>query len=305
MSSPRSDPKDATGISIGRLARVTGVPADTLRSWERRYGCPRPQRLPSGHRRYPEVEVARLRLVVRLMGRGSRAADLLRLDEPTLRGLLDADSRLSVAVRACLAAAARLDAGALRRRLFAEVIALGAVPFASDVVVPLQEEVRERSAAAELGADQERLAASVTLEVLDELTGRVHAGLAPAGAPLLATQLGGEWPGASLPLLKLMAAVRAVPLRVFGQEGGATGDTGESVAGAARRQKAMAVLLHASEAGCRARSSQVLERLEGALGEGVPLLAFGASPPVKRRSAPGVHFGSDLRAFDAWLAARE
>ena len=42
---------------------LTGVPEGTLRMWERRYGFPSPQRLPSGHRRYSEDEVALVRRV--------------------------------------------------------------------------------------------------------------------------------------------------------------------------------------------------------------------------------------------------
>lgn len=45
-------------LSIGALAERTGVPSATLRSWESRYGFPRPIRAPGGHRRYPESEVA-------------------------------------------------------------------------------------------------------------------------------------------------------------------------------------------------------------------------------------------------------
>jgi DICT domain-containing protein len=60
-----NQPQD--GLSIGELARQTGVPVATLRSWEDRYGFPRPQRLEGGHRRYEEgtgtlvSEVMRLR----------------------------------------------------------------------------------------------------------------------------------------------------------------------------------------------------------------------------------------------------
>lgn len=43
-----------SGLSIGALARRTGVGVSTLRAWERRYGFPVPQRLESGHRRYTE-----------------------------------------------------------------------------------------------------------------------------------------------------------------------------------------------------------------------------------------------------------
>ena len=52
MSVPR------TPLTIGDLARLTGVPTTTLRSWESRYGFPRPTREADGaHRRYPESEV--------------------------------------------------------------------------------------------------------------------------------------------------------------------------------------------------------------------------------------------------------
>lgn len=46
-----------TGLSIGELAQRTGVPAGTLRSWERRYGVPEPDRAVSGHRRYAAADV--------------------------------------------------------------------------------------------------------------------------------------------------------------------------------------------------------------------------------------------------------
>src|SRR5215216_2515246 len=43
------------------VARETGVPADTFRAWERRYGMPRPQRTPGGHRLYSERDIAVIR----------------------------------------------------------------------------------------------------------------------------------------------------------------------------------------------------------------------------------------------------
>jgi DICT domain-containing protein len=52
-------------ITIGQLAKLTGVPAGTLRMWESRHGFPRAERLPSGHRRYSSGEVDRVLDVVR------------------------------------------------------------------------------------------------------------------------------------------------------------------------------------------------------------------------------------------------
>jgi len=43
------------------VARETDVPADTFRAWERRYGIPRPQRTPGGHRLYSERDIAIIR----------------------------------------------------------------------------------------------------------------------------------------------------------------------------------------------------------------------------------------------------
>jgi MerR family transcriptional regulator, light-induced transcriptional regulator len=57
-------------LSIGEAARVTGLSEATLRAWERRYGFPRPQREPSGHRRYPAEEVERITRVIAERERG-------------------------------------------------------------------------------------------------------------------------------------------------------------------------------------------------------------------------------------------
>jgi methanogenic corrinoid protein MtbC1 len=43
------------------VAQETGVPADTFRAWERRYGIPRPHRTEGGHRLYSERDIAIIR----------------------------------------------------------------------------------------------------------------------------------------------------------------------------------------------------------------------------------------------------
>jgi DICT domain-containing protein/predicted DNA-binding transcriptional regulator AlpA len=63
-------------LTIREVAAQTGVSAATLRMWEARYGFPVPERLPSGHRRYSELDVDRVRAVVaaRESGLSMRAA---------------------------------------------------------------------------------------------------------------------------------------------------------------------------------------------------------------------------------------
>jgi methanogenic corrinoid protein MtbC1 len=43
------------------VAQETGVPADTFRAWERRYGIPQPHRTDGGHRLYSERDIAIIR----------------------------------------------------------------------------------------------------------------------------------------------------------------------------------------------------------------------------------------------------
>ncbi len=66
----------AGGLTISAVAARTGVSVPVLRAWERRFGFPQPERLESGHRRYPEAEVARIQHVVaaRAAGRSLEAA---------------------------------------------------------------------------------------------------------------------------------------------------------------------------------------------------------------------------------------
>ncbi len=59
-------------LTIGDLAEQTGLSPATLRIWEQRHGFPVPQRRASGHRRYPETEVAAVRNVVAQRDAGVR-----------------------------------------------------------------------------------------------------------------------------------------------------------------------------------------------------------------------------------------
>jgi DNA-binding transcriptional MerR regulator len=67
-----SDPT-APLLPIGAVVKRTGIPADTIRAWERRYGVPRPQRTASGRRLYSEAD---LEVIRQLRQRETGAAQL-------------------------------------------------------------------------------------------------------------------------------------------------------------------------------------------------------------------------------------
>lgn len=57
-------------LSTAQLAARTGVSPGTLRMWERRHGFPSPARLPGGHRRYSERDLAAVHEVIQLRAEG-------------------------------------------------------------------------------------------------------------------------------------------------------------------------------------------------------------------------------------------
>lgn len=59
-------------LTIGDLARRSGVSPAVLRMWESRHGFPVPRRLASGHRRYAETDVDLVRQVLRRKDAGIR-----------------------------------------------------------------------------------------------------------------------------------------------------------------------------------------------------------------------------------------
>jgi DNA-binding transcriptional MerR regulator len=75
---------DQSLYSIGTLARILGVPAATLRTWEERYGIVVPDRSPAGHRLYSRLQVEQLRFVSGQIAAGLSAADAYRLLEERL-----------------------------------------------------------------------------------------------------------------------------------------------------------------------------------------------------------------------------
>jgi MerR family transcriptional regulator, mercuric resistance operon regulatory protein len=77
-----------SGLSIGRLAALTGVHLETIRYFERIGLMPTPGRTDGGHRVYSDVHRRRLAFVQRARKLGFSIEDiraLLALSEPTRR----------------------------------------------------------------------------------------------------------------------------------------------------------------------------------------------------------------------------
>ncbi|WP_408586085.1 MerR family transcriptional regulator [Novosphingobium sp.] len=72
-------------FALGEVAAATGLGADVLRAWERRYGFPVPLRDARGRRVYPRDQVERLELVRRLVDSGERPGQIMTLQMAELQ----------------------------------------------------------------------------------------------------------------------------------------------------------------------------------------------------------------------------
>lgn len=111
-------------FTVAEVEERTGVPAGSLRQWERRYGFPTPERSASGYRYYSESDVALIQRMRDLVAEGvapSRAAALMLQAEVPAAGARP-PAELSAELEGALR---RLDT-ALGERVLSEAFALHA-----------------------------------------------------------------------------------------------------------------------------------------------------------------------------------
>jgi len=73
---------------IGAVSRLTGISADTLRIWERRYNLVEPQRTEKGGRLYTQEDVSRLTMIKALVDQGHAISTVANLDARELNARL-------------------------------------------------------------------------------------------------------------------------------------------------------------------------------------------------------------------------
>lgn len=76
-------------FAISAVERETGLSKDVLRKWESRYGFPLPERDAIGERLYPADQVARLRLIKRLLDAGMRPSRVVTETPEVLADLVE------------------------------------------------------------------------------------------------------------------------------------------------------------------------------------------------------------------------
>ena len=150
-------------LRIGELSRRTGVPVETLRAWERRYGLLRPERTRGGFRLYSEDDVARVHAVRARLEQGLSAAEAARLvlAEGVPAAENGAVAAVAAAVRELDEALTRFDDAGAQAVLDRLLSTLTLDVVLRDVVVPYLRDLGERWTQGRASIAAEHFASSV------------------------------------------------------------------------------------------------------------------------------------------------
>lgn len=282
-------------LSIGALASLVGIPAATLRTWERRYGAPKPVRLASGHRRYATAWVEQLALVPKALAHGLRPGQALALSSLELRQRL---GQLSVglaevghpSLAACLNAVESWQESELESALAKAWFHRGADAFVHECAAPLMRAVGQAWQEARLCTAQEHLASQVLNSFLCQRRRELaqHAD----GARVVCATLPGEQHLLGLQMAALLLARQGLRPLFLGAE-----TPPEECARAVRAASATALLVGSSAATHLLSLKEVLEDLRRQLPAQVHL-AVGGSPPLQLGA--GLEQCASLQEVEFW-----
>ena len=217
MNSPGSD---TPLYSVAAVARHTGVPAVTLRAWERRYGFPRPSRASGGRRLYTQRDIWTVRALrsqtlqgvpisraIALLGAGSSLA-------PPLEQPIGDESPLTALGDQLLEALLDLAAGRATTVLSEALSLLSVEDVCLGVMQPALNEIGRRWHAGEASVAQEHFATGL---VRARLLSLLQHALTGADQPaILAACPPGEWHELGLLMICLFLVRRGYAVGYLG-----------------------------------------------------------------------------------------
>jgi DNA-binding transcriptional MerR regulator/methylmalonyl-CoA mutase cobalamin-binding subunit len=295
-------------LSIGALSKATGVPTETIRTWERRYGFPIAERTDSGHRRYSLGTLERLRLVTQVLALGYRPSNVLGAEEATLKQILErASGRRRPSVRPASAEdtdaalepwfehVERFESRAFERQMRSAWSELGAANFIELRVAPFLTELGERWARGELEVRHEHFASE-----------RLREFLSSQWRPLSDAATGPAYVLATMPNERHVLGLHLAALAVATAGGrviflGADSPTSD-VAGAVEFHAADAVILSSASGSDPARLKADLASLREQLPPEVALVVGGKGSVVELPD--GVARLETFRELSRWLVER-
>ncbi len=314
MPGPAHNGAEAVLLSIGALSNATGIPVETIRTWERRYGFPRAERKPSGHRRYPVSTVSRVRRIAQAIAAGYRPADVVPASEKALDALLAVVPREIQAAAPSrpshppalgpsaeedlaqqLKAVNDFDAAQLQRAFDMDWARLGPVEFLERRAAPLLRHIGDAWSSGALDVRHEHFASACLGDFLR--TVRAPLDDRASGPTIALATLQGERHGLGLQMAAVVLAIAGWRTLMIGVDVpvpelvALVKDTPVAAVGISMvRQK-------------RRGDGDALASLRRRLRRHIPLIVGGAEAPSTPRRQ-GITLLGDLPALEKWAKAR-
>lgn len=298
------------------VAKRTGLTADVLRVWEKRYEVVEPGRSPGGHRLYSDEDVERLGLLHRAVSAGRRISRVAGLPPEELKAMVREDddaavhrhrevdqgltSAAEVHLAACLTAVEALDAVRLEKSLMRAAVSLSAPTLIEGVLGPLLASIGERWEHGKLSPGHEHLASSVIRRVLESLMTSVMPG-PEAPALVVATPAGQRHEFGAL-FVAAAAATQGWRVTYLG-----TDLPADDIAEIARSTGAAGIAISLVFPAEDPRIGTELRELRAEIGPAMPILTGGRAAPTYREDIDSIggHIVSSLEDLYASLASIE
>ncbi len=306
VSADSSQADSVQGLSIAAVERDTGLPKDTLRVWERRYGFPRPLRNALDERLYPPEQVHKLQLLQRLVMLGHRPGRIAGLSREELAAMIarhgaqaPAPEPETTELGPFLALLRQHDIERLRRELQQAQLRLGLARFVTEVVAPLTTEVGASWMRGELQIFEEHQFSEIVHRVLRNGIASIPA-LENAGwvrPRVLLTTIPQEPHGLGLLMVEAMLALEGCRCVSLGVQ-----TPLPDMLMAVQAHRADILLLSFSPVPTRTQVLDAIAALRVALPSTVEIWAGGSSPALDR-VGDGVRVIRMLQALAPQLAA--
>ncbi|HET7235844.1 MAG TPA: MerR family transcriptional regulator [Actinomycetota bacterium] len=270
------------GVPIATVSKTLDIPVPTIRSWERRYGFPKPPRTDGRHRRYTPREIEQLRHLRDLITRGHSAREAVARVNAVPLGTDDGDL-----VDQLIDAAMRLDSDGVRKALDGSGERLGVEGAIRDVMFRAMREIGTRWKTGTCDIEQEHLASEAVRAWLARQTAMAPPPFRPD--PIVLACGPKDLHTIGLEAFAVVLARRGWPLRMLGAMTPAP-----SLLSAVRTIGAAAAVV-ISQRGVTRRAA--IESLAGV--DAVPgVRAFYAGDAFvaasARRGVPGTYLGEDV-----------
>lgn len=277
-------------VGIGAVERDTGLSKDVLRMWERRYGFPLPTRDHHGERLYPPDQVAKLRLIKRMMDRGFRPGKIITLPVQDLEALSNARGSPDAhddTVENILQLIRRHQLPELRQQLQQLLMRQGLQRFVADTIGPLTVAVGEAWVRGEFAVFEEHL---YTEQIQSILRNAIASAQGAAKAPrVVLTSFPTEQHNLGLLMVEAMLVVEGATCIPLGTE-----TPGQEILRAAEAHRAHVVALSFSAAFPERQAASGLRELRATLPKAVEIWAGGSCVKRIRRGIDGVVFVKEL-----------